>query len=68
MEVMKVKNSLLRRAVTLTNHPYGAVVAEQQGAIDSMCWRNKYAFFLSNVRLPAGCKLGTLSQVKAATT
>lgn len=60
------------KAVTLTNHPYGGGLAEQQVAIDFMGRRNKYAFLpfkcQAASRLPAGCKLATLLQVKTAST
>lgn len=62
------------KATTLTNHPYGTGLAEQQAAADFVGRRDKYAFFSFQMsgcqqvasRLPAGYKLATLLQVKAA--
>lgn len=60
------------KAATLANHPYGAGLAEQQAAADFMGRRDEYVFFPFKChaasRLPAGCKLATLLQVKTAFT
>lgn len=61
------------KAATLTNHPYGAGLAEQQAAADFMGRRDEYVFIFpfkcqAASRLPAGCKLATLLQVKTGFT
>lgn len=58
----KRQKTLKVKAAASTNHPYGSVAAALQGAAKCVRAReqDEYACFLSNVRLPAGCRLSPL--------
>lgn len=58
----KRQKTLKVKAAASTNRPYVSVAAALQGAAKCVRARERdeYACFLSNVRLPAGCRLSPL--------